>query len=147
MENSIYVKLSKMRESIKKSGWNNFNELVKVVDSVAKRQKVILMYCFYDRVATLTLLDMDNIAMAVKFQLPADMTSMRKVRQELYKMAFELDEPTESITAFDFAFMLEQMRSKGVTIEAFLERYKIKSLTEVTPDIYSRCMTALNQMK
>lgn len=147
MENSIYSKLQKMRESIRRSKWNNFNELIALVERKAKWHKVIVLYCFYDKIATLTLLDMDNIAMCIKFQLPADFTNMKNVRYELYKMAFELEETTDNLTAFDLAFMLEQMRGKGVTVEAFLERYKIKSLTEVNADIYSRCMATLNQMK
>lgn len=147
MENSIYLKLQKMRESLRRSNWNNFNELIALVEKTAKRHKVIVLYCFYEKVACLTLLDMDNIAMCLKFQLPADFTNMKNVRYELYKMAFELEEPTESLTAFDLAFMLERMKEKGVTVEAFLERYKIKSLTEVNADIYSRCMATLNQLK
>jgi len=147
MENSIYLKLQKIRESIRKSKWDNFNELIAIVERKAKWHKVIVLYCFYDKVACLTLLDMDNIAMCIKFQLPADFTNMKNVRYELYKMAFELEEPTDNLTAFDLAFMLERMREKGVTVEAFLERYKIKSLTEVNADIYSRCMATLNQLK
>ena len=147
MENSIYLKLQKMRESIRKSKWSNFSELIALVEKRAKSNQVMVIYCFFDKVATLTLLDMDNIAMCIKFQLPADLTNMRNVRYELYKMAFELGEPTDTLTAFDLAFMLERMREKGVTVEAFLERYKIKSLTEVNADIYSRCMATLNKLK
>lgn len=147
MENSIYSKLQKMRESLRRSKWSNFNELIALVEKRARTNDVIILYCFYDKVATLTLLDMDNIAMCIKFQLPADFTNMKNVRYELYKMAFELEEPTDNLTAFDLAFMLERMREKGVTVEAFLERYKIKSLTEVNADIYSRCMATLNQLK
>lgn len=147
MENSIYLKLQKMRESIRRSKWSNFNELLAVVERKARYHKVIILYTFFDKVATLTLVDMDNIAMVINFQLPADFTNLKKVRFELYKMAFELEEPTESLTAFDLAFMLEQMKSKGVTTEAFMERYKIKSLTEVNADIYSRCMATLDKMK
>lgn len=147
MENSIYLKLQKMRESIRKSKWSNFSELIALVEKRAKSNQVMVIYCFFDKVATLTLLDMDNIAMCIKFQLPADFTNLRNVRYELYKMAFELGEPTDSLTAFDLAFMLERMREKGVTVEAFLERYKIKSLTEVNADIYSRCMATLNKLK
>ena len=146
MENSIYSKLQKMRESIRRSKWDNFNELIALVERKAKWHKVIVLYCFYDKVACLTLLDMDNIAMCIKFQLPADFTNMKNVRYELYKMAFELEEPTDSLTAFDLAFMLERMKEKGVTVEAFLERYKIKSLTEVNADIYSRCMKVLEKL-
>ena len=75
MENSIYLKLEKMRTSIKNSEWSGFPELVELVEKVAKRNKVIVLYCFYDKLATLTLLDMDNIAMCVKFQLPAELTT------------------------------------------------------------------------
>lgn len=147
MENSIYLKLQKIREGLRRSNWSNFSELITLVERKAKYHKAMVIYTFFDKVATLTILDMDNIAMCINFQLPADLTNMKNVRYELYKMAFGLGEPTDSLTAFDLAFMLERMREKGVTVEAFLERYKIKSLTEVNADIYSRCMATLNQLK
>ena len=149
MENSIYLKLQKMRTSIKNSEWGSFPELVELVDKVAKRNKVIVLYCFYDKLATLSLLDMDNIAMCVKFQLPAELTNMRQVRQQLYYMALNLtedDTAISKISAGELLHLLEWMKKKGVTEKEVCERYHVLCLADMTNDNYKSCLTVLNKM-
>lgn len=146
MENSIYIKLQKIRTSIKNSEWGGFPELVELVDKVAKRNKVIVLYCFYDKLATLTLLDMDNIAMCVKFQLPADTVSMRQVRKQLYYMALNLTETNTMISTRELLNLLEQMKEKGVTEDKIRERYHVSSLADLTTENYNSCLAVLNKM-
>lgn len=148
MENSIYLKLQKMRTSIKNSEWRSFPELVELVEKVAKRNKVIVLYCFYDKLATLTLLDMDNIAMCVKFQLPADTVSMRQVRQQLYYMALNMTEADTAITisARELLHLLELMKKKGVKEIEVRERYHVASLADLTIENYNSCLSVLRKM-
>lgn len=146
MENSIYMKLQKMRTSIKNSEWNNFSELVELVDKVAKRNKVIVLYCFYDKLATLSLLDMDNIAMCVKFQLPAELTTMKQVRQQLYYMALNLTEANTMITTRELLHLLEQMKEKGVSEDKIRKRYHVFSLADLSAEDYTSCLSVLNKM-
>lgn len=149
MENSIYMKLQKMRTSIKNSEWGSFPELVELVDKVAKRNKVIVLYCFYDKLATLSLIDMDNIAMCVKFQLPAELTNMRQVRQQLYCMALNLTEADtviNTISARELLQLLERMKKKGVTELEVCERYHVPSLADLTVENYTSCLSVLNKM-
>ena len=149
MENSIYMKLQKIRTSIKNSEWGSFPELVELVDKVAKRNKVIVLYCFYDKLATLSLIDMDNIAMCVKFQLPAELTNMRQVRQQLYCMALNLTEADtviNTISARELLQLLERMKKKGVTELEVCERYHVPSLADLTVENYNSCLSVLNKM-
>ena len=149
MENSIYMKLQKMRTSIKNSEWGSFPELVELVDKKAKRYKVIVLYCFYDKLATLTLLDMDNITMCVKFQLPAELTNMRQVRQQLYYMALNLTEADTAIitiSARELLDLLERMKKKGVTEAEVCERYHVSSLADLTIGNYNSCLSVLSKM-
>lgn len=149
MEKNIYSKLQALRTSIKNSEWNNFSELVELVDKVAKRNKVIVLYCFYDKLATLSLLDMDNIAMCVKFQLPAELTNMRQVRQQLYYMALNLTEDERAnitISARELLDLLERMKKKGVTEAEVCERYHVTSLADLTVGNYNSCLSVLNKM-
>lgn len=149
MENSIYMKLQKMRTSIKNSEWGSFPELVELVDKKAKRYKVIVLYCFYDKLATLSLIDMDNIAMCVKFQLPAELTNMRQVRQQLYYMAFNLteaDTAISKISARELLHLLEWMKKKGVTEKEVCERYHVLGLADMTAENYTSCLSVLNKM-
>lgn len=146
MENSIYLKLQKMRTSIKNSEWCSFPEFVELVDKVAKRNKVIILYCFYDKLATLTLLDMDNTTMCIKFQLPAELTDMRQVRQKLYYMAFNLTEDNTMISTRELLHLLEQMKEKGVSEDKIRERYHVPSLADLTAENYTSCLSVLNKM-
>jgi len=146
MENSIYMKLQKMRTSIKNSEWGSFPELVELVDKKAKRYKVIVLYCFYDKLATLSLIDMDNIAMCVKFQLPAELTNMKQVRQQLYYMALNLTEANTMITTRELLHLLEQMKEKGVSEDKIRKRYRVFSLADLSAEDYTSCLSVLNKM-
>lgn len=147
MENNIYIKLSKIRESIKKEPEAEcFSELLTLINKKTKRYGIIPLYCFYNDVATLTLVDMDNIAMCLKFQIPVELVGARHVKEQLYRMAFDLEEYKETVTPEQYASLLERMEKKGVTAKEIEERHKLEKLTDITVEIYKRCMSALSRM-
>ena len=145
MDNNLYVKLQNIRESIGKKSFNSFSEFKSEVNKQTKKYNVLPLYCIYDNVATLSLVDIDNISLVIKFQIPAE--NVKTAKEKLYKMAFDIDEIEESITPKQYIALMEKMKECGVSEKEILERYKIKSLADVTTDIYKRCMSALDKTK
>lgn len=144
--NNMHEKLMKMREAVKRTDFYSFEELMAVVDKKAKYHRVLPLYCFYEKVATLTLVNLDDIADTVKFQIPAELVSLRQTKEYLYKMAFDLQETKESITPREYLLLLERMKALNVEEKDILERYKLKSLADVTPDVYKSCMRVFDKM-
>lgn len=147
MADNIYVKLSKIRESVNKEQFNSFGELMTVINKVTKRYKVLPLYCFYENVATLTLVNMDDIMDTMAFKIPVELVNVKNVKQYLYKMAFNVEDFEESITPKQYIALMEKMKEVNVTEKEILERYNLKSLADITLDIYKRCMTVLDKMK
>lgn len=147
MDNNIYLKLRKIREAVKKEQFNSFSEFVEVVNRKAKYYKVLPLYCFYGDVATLSIVDIENINLVLKFQIPVALVGVQSAKQQLYKMAFDVENIEESITPKQYIALLEKMGKHNVTEKEILERYKIKSMADMTPDIYKRCMSALDKMQ
>lgn len=147
MDNSLYLKLQKMREAIKKEQFNSFHEFMEVVNRKAKYYKVLPLYCFYDKMATLSIVDIENINLVIKFQIPVELVSVKDAKQCLYKMAFDVENIEESITPKQFIALMEKMKEVNVTEKEILERYKINSLADITPDIYKRCISVLDKMQ
>lgn len=145
MDNNLYVKLQNIRESIGKKSFNSFSEFKSEVNKQTKKYNVLPLYCIYDNVATLSLVDIDNITLVIKFQIPVG--NVKTAKEQLYKMAFDVDEIEESITPKQYIALMEKMKECGVSEKEILERYKIKSLADVTTDIYKRCMSVLDKMK
>lgn len=145
MNGNIYEKLLKMRESIKKQKFSSFDEFLKVVDKQAKKYRVLPLYCFYDKVATLSIVDLDSITMVLKFQIPVELVGLQNVRAYLYKMAFEINEP-DGITLEQYLKLQERIKELKVDESEILERYHIESLAAMTTDIYRRCMNVLDKM-
>lgn len=145
MDNNLYVKLQNIRESIGKKSFNSFSEFKSEVNKQTKKYNVLPLYCIYDNVATLSLVDIDNISLVIKFQIPAE--NVKTAKEKLYKMAFDVDEIEESITPKQYIALMEKMKECGVSEKEILERYKIKSLADITTDIYKRCMSALDKTK
>lgn len=145
MDNNLYVKLQNIRESIGKKSFNSFSEFKSEVNKQTKKYNVLPLYCIYDNVATLSLVDIDNITLVIKFQIPVG--NVKTAKEQLYKMAFDVDEIEESITPKQYIALMEKMKECGVSEKEILERYKIKSLADITTDIYKRCMSALDKTK
>ena len=146
MNNSLYVKLQKMREAIKKEEFNSFPEFLEVVNRKAKHYKVLPLYCFYGDMATLSIVDIEDISLVIKFQIPVELIGLQSAKQYLYKMAFDVENVEESITPKQFIALMEKMKEVNVTEKEIMERYKLKSLADMTPEIYNRCMTALKRL-
>ena len=142
---NIYEKLFKMRESIKKEQFDTFSEFVDIVDKKAKYHKVLILYCFYDEMAVLTLVNVEEVTDTLKFQLPADGTSIQQIKEQLYYMAFDINE-NNTITAVQYVNLMKKIKEKKVNEREIIERYKISSIEEMTEDIYKRCKRALARM-
>lgn len=142
---NIYEKLFKMRESIKKTQFTNFSELVDIVDKKAKYYKVLPLYCFYDGLATLTLVNVEEVTDSVKFQLPVSLYT-QGIKEQLYYMAFDINKP-ETISAIEYVKLVEKMREKKVSDREIIERYKINSIEEMPEDVLKRCKRALDRME
>lgn len=145
MGNNIYNKLVKMRESVSKESYRNFDELLAVINRKAKYHKVLPLYCFYDKVATLTILDLECTTTCIKFQIPVELVGMENVKQYLYRMAFDINSVENYITYQQISHLHIRMKEVGVKPEKILERYSIKTIMEMTPDVYKRCMEALDK--
>lgn len=141
---NIYEKLFKMREAIKKESFDNFTSFVDIVDKKAKNYKVLPLYCVYDNVATLTLVNIEEVTDTVKFQLPAS-NSVQKTKEQLYYTAFDINRE-DYITAVQYAEVLRKMKDKGVPEAEIIKRYKIDSIETMTAAIYERCIRALDRM-
>ena len=146
MSSNIYEKMAKMREAIKKEQFSSFPELLKIIDKKAKYYKVLPLYCFYDKLATLSIVDMDEITMVIKFQIPVELVGLQNVKQHLYKMAFDIEGLDECITAKQYVELLDRMKQHKVTEKEILERYRLQSLADMTVAIYQRCMSVLDKM-
>jgi len=144
---NIYEKLSRLRESVKKETWSSFYDLMALVHKRAKYYRILPLYCHYDNVATLSMVDMDNITMCIKFQIPVESVGMKNVKKELYYMALEITETGETISPKQYIELTEKMKEVEVTEAEVLERYKLKSLAEMPVEIYQRCKTALAKSK
>lgn len=152
MDGNIFEKLSKMRAAINKEHFSSFDELLNVISSKSKYYRLLPLYCFYENVATLTIVNLDDVKEQIKFQIPVELVGFNNAREYLYHMAFELNEyeltPDQMIiTAEQYMTLLERMKEKKVTEEEILERYKIEKLTTMTLSVYLRCMTVLDKMK
>lgn len=146
-ETNIYRKLQNMRAALKQMQYSSFSELVDIVAKKAKDYKLIPLYSYMDDMATLTIVDMDDINSKVVFRIPAESTSIPKAKEHLYSMAFDLEKDGEPITPHQYVELCNAMKEKDVAEKDILERYNIKSLPDMTQDIYKRCMSALNRMK
>ena len=147
MASNIYRKLFSLRESIGKEQYSNFPELLAVVNKKAKYQKLLPLYSYLDGMATLTIVDLDEIESTVKFKVPADMVSIKNAKEHLYCMAFDIEGYNGVITPAQYNRLLEKMNELNVTEEQIQERYEVTSLPAMTQDIYERCMSALNKTK
>ena len=147
MQSNIYRKLSSLRESIGKEHYSNFPELLAAVNKKAKYQKLLPLYSYLDGMATLTIVDLDDIESTVKFKVPADLVNVKSAKEHLYCMAFDVESYNDSITPLQYNKLLEKMTERNVTEEEIKERYSVNSLPVMTQDIYQRCMSALNKTK
>ena len=130
---NIYEKLQKMRESLKKTNHRSFSEFAAEVDKVAKKNKILPLFCIYNGVATLTLVNVEDVEDKVKFTLPTTGRGNKAVKKELYCMAFDIDDISEMISLKQYIDLVERMKEKGVTekevmeaVEKWLENYSIK---------------------
>ena len=147
MADNIYKKMEKMREAIRKAEFSSFSELLEVINKKAKTYKVLPLFCYYDKLATLSIVDMDEISMVLKFQIPVDLISVKSAKEHLYKMAFDIEDLGEVITPKQYVDLIDTLTKKNVTEKEILERYNITSLAGMTTDIYRRCMAALAKSK
>lgn len=145
MENNILNKLLNMRIALQKEQVKDFNELVALITRKAKYYKIIPLYCFMDDKATLRLVDLEDVNSSIKFTAPAEV-NIKSVKQCLYKMAFEVDCEYEYITPRQYLEILERIKTLGVAEKDVLERYQLKSLADMTTDIYKRCNSVLDNM-
>lgn len=146
MENNIYNKLSNLRIALQKESVRDFDELMALVTVKCKYYKVLPLYCIYDKEATLTLVDTEDIQSTIKFTASTDKIDVKIIKQYLYKMAFEVDGVKEYITPKQYIELTERMAKLGVTKKEILDRYELTSLTDMTVDVYKRCMTVLDKM-
>lgn len=146
MTNKLYIKLQKMRDAIKKEKFNSFHEFLEVVNKKAKYYKVLPLYCFYGDMATLSIVDIEDINLVIKFQIPVEMVNVKTAKECLYKMAFDVEDIEESINPKQFIALMEKMKECNVTEKEILERYKIESLADITPEIYKRCMSVMSRL-
>lgn len=147
LSSNIYKKLAKMRESINKEQYYNFSELLEAVNRKAKYYKVLPLYSYLEGMATLTVVDLDDIKSSVTFKVPADMVDVKNAKAHIYGMAFDVEEYKSAITPLQYNRLLEKMAKAGVTDEEIMERYKVDSLAGMTQDVYQRCMNVLEKMK
>lgn len=145
MENNIHNKLLKMRIALQKEQVKDFDGLVALITQKAKYYKILPLYCFLDDRAVLTLVDLEDVNSSIRFTAPAEINT-KSVKQYLYKMAFEVNCLTEYITAKQYIELLERIKTLGVAEKDILERYQIKSIPDMTQDIYKRCSSVLDQM-
>lgn len=146
-ETNIYRKLQNMRAALKQMQYSSFSELVDLVSKKAKGYKLLPLYSYIDDMVTLTIVDMDDISSKVKFQIPAELTNVKNAKEHLYNMAFDLEQNGEPITPHQYVALCNAMKEKNVAEKDILERYGIKSLPDMTQEIYKRCMSALSQTK
>lgn len=145
-QTNIYRKLQNMRAALKQQHYSSFSELVDVIGKKAKDYKIIPLYSYLDNMATLTIVDMDDINSKVKFQVPADMVSLKNAKEHLYNMAFDIEYTDETITPRQYEELCSEMKEKGVTEQEIIKRYGIKSLPDMSIETYKRCMSALRRM-
>lgn len=143
---SIYEKLSKVREGVKKEKCETFKELLEVVNRKTKTYKILPLYYSYGETAVLRLVNMDDIEDSLSFEVGTGGMSVRNAKRCLYQMAFDVDSIGKPLTLDEYAKLFERMKAKGVTEKEILERYKVESAAELTKDIYDRCMTAFDNM-
>lgn len=146
-QTNIHRKLQNMRAALKEIPFSSFSELVDIVGKKAKDYKLLPLYSFLDGMATLTVIDMDDINTRVTFKIPADLVTLKNAKEHLYNMAFDLEQNGEPITPHQYVALCNAMKEKNVAEKDILERYSIKSLPDMTQEIYKRCMSALNQTK
>ena len=148
MESNIYRKLSNLREALRKETHTDFAALAESVSKKAKYYKLLPLYCYYNDMATLTVVDMDEITSKAVFQIPVGLVGVNNAKEYLYSMAFDIERSgTDIISPAQFQSLYERMKERKVTEKEVLERYKLTSLTNMTQDIYKRCMTALDMSK
>ena len=134
-----------MRIALQKEQTKDFKELEALITRKAKYYKVIPLYCYMDDKATLRLVDLEDVNSSIKFTAPAEV-GIKSVKQYLYKMAFEVEFEHEYITPRQYLELLERIRTLGVAEKDILERYHVKSLADMTTDIYRRCNSVLDNM-
>ena len=147
LSSNIYKKLAKMRASINKEQYYNFSELLEAVNRKAKYYNVLPLYSYLDGMATLTVVDLDDIKSSVTFKVPADMVDVKNAKAHIYGMAFDVETYKNVITPLQYSRLLEDMDKVGVTEEVIKERYKVDSLESMTQDVYYRCLSVMEKMK
>ena len=149
MAENIYTKLSKVREAVRAENCSNNEEVMSAIAKKAKAFKVLPLFCYYEGVATLTLVNMEDITDLVKFQIQLDSAfSLSEIKYRLYYVVFDLDEEyVKPMTAKQYIELTERMAKQGVQESEILERYKLNSITDMTVDIFKRCMSAINKTK
>lgn len=145
MQSDIYRKLFNMRAAIQKEEIATYEGLIEFVHKKAKYYRILPRYCFYGDVATLSILDLDNTATCLKFQIPVNLVSIKNAKQYLYKMAFDIED-ARPITIKHYKLLTEKMAALKVKEKDILDRYHIKALEDMTEDVYERCMSVFRQM-
>ena len=113
-DSNIYRKLQNMRAKLKETPYSSFSELADIVAKKAKDYKLIPLYSYIDDMATLTIVDMDDINSKVVFKIPAESTSIQNAKEHLYNMAFDLEKIGEPITPHQYVNLCNTMQDKGV---------------------------------
>lgn len=146
----IYEKLQKIRDAlskeVKEEKFKSFEVLRSRVDRKTKYHKVLPLYSFYDHVATLKLVDLDDIKSTIEFSVPVDLIGVRNAKQYLYQMAFHADIEKSTLTVKEYMTLFKEMETHNVTEKEILERYEIDSMANMTQEIYRRCMSVFKQM-
>ena len=147
VENNIYNKLLNLRIALQKEEFKDFDELMARITIKCKYYKVLPLYCFYDNVATLTLVNIEDASQSIRFNAPAtDAIGFKSVKEYLYKMAFEVDGVKTYISPKQYIEIIERMKALNVKEKSILDRYQITSLTDMTVDIYKNCIKVFEHM-
>ena len=149
MAENIYTKLSKVREAVRAEKCSNSEDVMRAIAKKAKALKVLPLFYYYEGIATLTLVNMEDITDRIEFKVQVDSAfSLSEIKYRLYYAAFDLDEEYgKPMTAKQYIELTERMDKQGVQESEILERYKLNSITDMTVDIFKRCMSALNKTK
>lgn len=140
---NIYEKLAKLRESVKKEMAENIG-MYEAADKKAKSLKMLMLYSYLENVATLKVVNLENIDDMVVFQLPV-MHNQAIAKETLYSMALDIDVKQE-ITVSQYLALIDKMKEKKVNMEDVLKRYCISDITEMTSDVFERCMRVISRM-
>ena len=143
---SIADKLLNLRVALRKETFTSFDEFVDVIIKKSKYYKILPLFSFLNGDAVLKILDLDGETETITFCIPADKVTLQNAKEQLYKMAFDVESIKKGITPKQYIELLERMKELKVDEKDILARYHIKSMAEMTLDIYQRCMTVLDKM-